>query len=401
MLTKSLLQFKRRKNRLYPQLIEVNDDTNLNCAQELISLYKSAVGETLIATEKKALTSYHAKSKHFKGLVKLLEDRCTEESSEDTNNIETQRWQWILSAQQLRQSVLSQQLSEFQENFSFEQQENYTDIRSKIYSDLPESKTIQGFKDISPMDLLHRYNCAQFQGLLLQAKDISIDIEYPTPSCLRPLFQQLKFHRLLCHMTHYDKRSCSFSLNGPLSITNQRQSYGIRIANFFPHLLNQSHWKLSAVITQKGRDDELLASQKLGLKSHYPKKESYIPKELTLFVDDFNKRSSTWQAAIGQDFLHIGEQSYCFPDVVFSSSTATTRYLELFHSWHYHQLHHRVKTLAKTNDSSLIIGACKRLLKKKTMDISLQQSKWFSKNGFLFCDFPTTTKVMKLLSDNP
>lgn len=403
MLTKNLLQFKKRKDKIYPTLIAITDESALHCAKDLIAIYEESPGKSFIEIEKKSLSSTYAKNIIFKGFKKLLEDRCKESPKDNQEDLEKLRWQWILNAQELRQRVLYKNLEEFQENFGFEQQTTFSKISTAIYSDLPEHNLIEEFQSITPLNLIHRYNCAQIQGLLLYAKELTIEINQPKITKLRSLFQQLRFHRLLCEMKEHHENKCIFTISGPLTITSQRQSYGIRIANFFPHILNQDEWKVHTVLViKKDKKDKLNLeiSNKMDLFSHYQAKESYTPKELTGFIEDFNNKSTNWQAKTGFEFVHLGQQSYCFPDVTFISSERKKIHLELFHHWHHSQLAQRLSTLGKKVNSPLIIGVCRSILKKNPSNICLQNSEWFSKNGFLFRDFPTPTKVFKLLSDN-
>ena len=40
-----------------------------------------------------------------------------------------------------------------------------------LYSDLPEHRKILSFEVLAPEALLHRYNCAQIQGLILRSSN--------------------------------------------------------------------------------------------------------------------------------------------------------------------------------------------------------------------------------------
>ena len=50
-------------------------------------------------------------------------------------------------------------------------------ISETLYADLPDFKILSDYKKMIEDALIHRYNCAQIQGLLLRSKKITFKVE--------------------------------------------------------------------------------------------------------------------------------------------------------------------------------------------------------------------------------
>jgi Uncharacterized conserved protein len=72
--------------------------------------------------------------------------------------------------------------------------ETIDSIQDRLYSDLPVHQPVTQFKALSAKRLLHRYNCAQVQGLLIHCARLVVKIFHPEPASLRQLFKYLRFH---------------------------------------------------------------------------------------------------------------------------------------------------------------------------------------------------------------
>ncbi len=401
MLTKTLLKYRTRQKQVYPSFVDCNKETLKSETKELLSFYESCVGQTVGELEEIISPFIKTKGGIFEGLAKLLSERVASSLEESDSDIFLQRWNIIEEAQKLRQEKIFSCLDEFYESLEKNLQKKISDAQEELYSDLPEFQKIKSFEKITSENLLHRYNVALVQGLLLQAKSIKILVykkqDEEDLSRHRFLFRQMKFHRLLCTVTEDTEDHFAFELSGPLSVFEQRQTYGIRFANFFPHLLKLPSWELEAELTLKANSVVLKLDDTLGLKSHYTQEESYIPKELLCFTESFNKKTSLWQASISSRFLNMGAKSYCFPDIELKrDGHGTAVYLELFHRWHKTQLLQRLGDLKKQKETSLILGVCTSIMKKKDLDDILEENS-YKYNVFSFKDFPSSTKLLKFL----
>lgn len=406
MLTKALLKYTVRKKQVYPKFVDTKKESLKTQATELITLYERSEGETVGQLEEQTTPLVREKGGPFEGLNKLLLERISSSLEETDEDVTEKRWNIILEAQELRKEKLIPSLDSFYELLEMRLSKKIPELQEELYCDLPEYQRVKSFQKISGENLLHRYNTALVQGLLLQANRLKVTLpnngknfkQEEKISQRRFLFRQLKFHRLLCEVKEDTKERFTFELSGPLSIFQQRQTYGLRFANFFPHILSCRAWQMEAELTLKTNSVLLKLDDSSGLKNHYTKEGSYLPKELLLFIESFNKKKSPWQASASSSFLNLGEKSYCFPDIELQQKEGSTVHIELFHRWHQTQLLQRLQSLEKHPETALILGVCKHIMNKKDLEEALQKTSQKNKI-FYFNDFPSSGKLLSFLKE--
>lgn len=398
MLTKALLKYSVRQKKVFPKFVDPKKEPLLKEASRLIHFYEGSPKKMVSALEEELSPYLQGPATIGNGLNKLLSERLVFSQKLDQEALLAFRNEVVFEAQNLRREKLFPTLDAFYETLQDRLGKNLQEVQKELYSDLPECQEIESFKPITPEKLLNRYNVALVQGLLIHASKLQVTLKAPDMSLKRALFRHLKFHRLLCDVLQNDEKSFIFELSGPLSLFSQRQTYGLRLANFFPYLLEASSWAIKAELVLKGNEVNLALDNGSQLEGHYSLRESYLPKELLSFVESFNKKDSTWQARSSSEFLNMGEKSYCFPDVELKKDDGTVLYLELFHRWHGHQLLARLKHLERQKKTALILGVCKHIREKKEFkELSLSS---FSKGRILeFNEFPTATKVRAFLKE--
>jgi predicted nuclease of restriction endonuclease-like RecB superfamily len=397
MLTKDLLRYRNRKDRVYPTLVDPKDAALLGLADGLIAIFNRHVGRRLSDLDDELNCSEWGQHPHAQGLRKLLLDRCNE--VEDDGVISTKREQLLAHAEKLRKEVSFASLTEFQQAFAKSQGSELAQLQEQLYADLPDFRVLKDFEALAPATLLHRYNCAQIQGLLMMAEDVELLIKSPSLDERRGFFRSLKFQRLMSEVSvAEDSGDISCKLSGPLRIFQNSQSYGLRLAQFFPYMLHLKKWNLVAGIKISGKFFSLELDQKVGIESHYKRMSVFIPPEITSFIDSFNERGGPYRASLGVDYVPIGQQSYCFPDVTFASSDGAKVHLELFHRWHMGQLGGRLKALDQCRFRGLIVGVAEDIAKSAEVSQCLASSAWFKDSGFTFKTLPTPKSVASALA---
>lgn len=397
MLTKAHLRFRIRNGKATPVLLASDDQRALGLGRQLIGVFSSSIGLTFGELDE-ALYDVADSSALRDGLQKLLMDRCQEE--DDDGSVGKRRLDYLQLAEKLRTTGQSIDIDEFRGSLSDAAGHEFAKLRADLYADLPARRRLAVFPELSPLQLLHRYNCAQIQGLLLRARTVKIGIGGGGLAGRRKFFQSLKFHRLLAEVSSgASGERFTVEIGGPLSIFQNVQSYGLRLANFFPHVLNFPKWELAAEVNLKNKWVSLALDDGIGLLGHYDDRRPYVPSELTAFIKKFNDKSTGWQAVPEGDFVNIGRQSYCFPDVTFVHVDGDRRYLELFHRWHAGTLVNRLKALEKNPIPDLVLGVSRNLQKDKKIAKLVTESAWFQTHGFIFKDFPTSKAVLGLLTE--
>ena len=405
MLTKDLIKTRVRKGRVYPDKIEVNCLEAMELATDMLKVFGDAEGKTQKEIELIWEQSGHSLKPWYAAFKKLILDMI--DWQEPDESLEAKRWSWFKEAQDLRSETLFEGFEAFQEAFAASQDREFKDLSAELYGDLPDKKCVSSFPKTSASELLNRYNCAQVQGLLIKAKYMEVSLFGASTEERRQLFRALKFHQLVAEVISpmdgvQGKLDLKVRLSGPLSVLESPQTYGSRLANFFPRILLLKRWKFEAEIdlstapSKKGLVLQL--DEACGIKSHYQSFSGYIPEEFKSFVESFNRASDSWKVSFADTLLTLGKQSYCFPDLCFSHAQKESVYMELFHKWHKGQLEHRLRTLEKNPARNLLVGVARNLFKVPAVKNNLNNSSWFNVNGVLFSDFPSAKSVLTALS---
>lgn len=276
-----------------------------------------------------------------------------------------------------------------------------------IYHDLPENERLISFKTLSAKDLLSRYNCSLVQSLLLTSKSMTLNIRELKAAKIRQMFKYLKFFRLLSKITRDDEAAnCAkhsappirIVIDGPMSILENTQKYGLQLASFFPTVCHLTKWELEATVKYRGSEHLLQLDEKSRLTGHYNHYGSYVPEEITVFKNDFQSKTDVWSVLEETPFIPTGNQELIFPDLSFENKEGKVVHLELFHRWHSTQLISRLKYLSSNPEVPLSIGVDRSLYKKDNVKRVLDGNNWFTEHGFLFNDFPGVEKVTKCLN---
>lgn len=396
MLTKELLHYTLRKQRVYPHALDPECQDTIAMSKKILNCFSECVGKTEHEMEEKLQDAFGSLNKKTHALSKLLFDRC--EFSEPSADIEIKRWDVILAAETLRTENLFNSVDHYRAMVAQTNQTTPQQVDNTLYSDLPEFKKITEFSPLSEQALIHRYNCAQIQGLLIRARSLSLKIEDLDIGQKRTFFRLLRFYQIIAKVKKTDAHTFELELSGPLAIFDGASSYGMRLANFFPYVLQLSKFSLTALIKLPKGDYSLIIDQSLGIKSHYEYKGGYVPDTFSAVRQAFLEKYQDLTLDFADDFCDLGHQSYCFPDFVLKHKNSTEKplYIELFHKWHISQLRHRIETVEKQNYSQLRIGVCQSLLKKSETKAFLESSEIFKIYGFTFNDFPTCKQLAAL-----
>lgn len=400
MLTKDLVRFQIRKQKIYPQFIDPSDDVLLGTAASLLDVIECALGEfrgSIDETLKEIIQSSPAEALISRGLEKLIQDRCVYETPEDEERPQFRAEVFSQIGDLLKNDMPDEEMAfeaRVQQMFGKDREQ----LAHQLYSDLPEFHPLIKFKSINAKDLLHRYNCAQIQWLLLHANALEITIEDVSPGHMRQLFKYLRFNRLLANLKR-DGKTYHLKVEGPLNIFYQTKKYGLNLANFFPALLHQEKWSLTCEIRiNEKRKGQLTLDQDCGLTAPPERFHGYIPKEYQVFEKSFKKKEPNWKIDATPNFLNLGGELICFPDFSLSHKKNKQKAaIEFFHAWHASHLTTRLQQLRNEPKTPLLIGVDLKCAKDPLVEKLLKDSPWFQDYGFTFRDIPTLSKVQSIL----
>lgn len=237
------------------------------------------------------------------------------------------------------------------------------EVEAALFADLREAEVLRRFDPIAPEALLARYDLALAQGVLLRATRVMVRLEGETPARYRAVFRAIRFHGLL-HVVRGDPSSgWVIELDGPYSLFESVQKYGLRLAMFLPSLLACERFHLTAeVLWGKRRDrttftltpDDGLVGRGFEAAGTQP--------DLEAFQAAFRRLESEWRVATNDRIFALPGEVACIPDLVFESAeTGEQVYLEAFGFWSRSAVWQRVELLRKGFPARVILAVGKQL----------------------------------------
>ena len=231
-----------------------------------------------------------------------------------------------------------------------------------LYADLRENHRILSCAVDSAEWLLHRYNVALVQALLLKASEVRLSLENPTAPRLRQLFRHVKFHQLIHSARRVDKR-LEITLDGPLSLFKQSTRYGMNLANFLPALLLQEGpWQLEATVlwTKARHKKSLELTHDQGLVSHYADTGAYEPREVAYFRERFEAVDTEWKLTPGRRPLSLDGRAVLVPDFTLKRGSDQV-HLDIVGFWRREWLVRRLELLQRSGPRNLILAVSNKL----------------------------------------
>ena len=398
MLTKDLLQYKIQKGQIHPQFIEPTDSELLEIAEQLIAVFETSPNESraaLLESSKHIIDSTPGPPIIKRGLEKLLLDR-TEFDTAPNEELIAFRHKLFTETSRLLSQEQFEDYPDYQQHVQAQFDES--ELGAKLYADLPSSQPVLAFNTLSAERLLHRYNAAQVQGLLLHCNALTLKLADSMTAELRQLFKYLRFNQLLSTIRK-EGELYQITVDGPLNLFYKTKRYGMNLANFFIAVLHQPKWELTGEIQFRNKQRyQLSLDESCGIKPISQQFLAYIPEDIQLFQTMLQNKTDDWQIRPGSQFLPLAGDFYCFPDYQLIHKSGVETAIELFHPWHQGHLIARLNTLTEHPEVSLILGVSKELEKNPLIADALETSEYFSQFGFTFRDVPTMRTLLPILN---
>jgi predicted nuclease of restriction endonuclease-like RecB superfamily len=217
--------------------------------------------------------------------------------------------------------------------------------------------------------LLHRYNVALVQSVLLRATEVRVLLEGPRPARLRALLRAVKFHQLL-HVVQRTPLGWMLVLDGPASLFSQTTRYGMALARFLPSLLHvETPWRLEARVAWSARGTRTLAlDSSLGLHPHTADVGSWTPSEVEALRARWETLDTGWEWIAEAHPLAVGPDSLVVPDVGFRRD-GRVAWLEVLGYWRRGSLAGRLSALAAHGPRNLLLAVPRRLAAEKGAEV--------------------------------
>ncbi len=401
MLTKDLVRYRIKKEEILPTFVDPEDEGLLQIAQELIAVFEESPGQTrntLTQLVKPIIDAGPREAVVSRGLEKLLLDRTIFETPDDEA-----RPKFRASIFQKTSRALGTDFFDSYEAYGNWVRETFDHdleiMAGKLFSDLPDQHPVLSFKTLTAGRLLHRYNSALIQWLLLSCNRMDVEVSGSGAASMRQLLKYLRFNQLLARITSPGKGVYHIAIDGPLNLFYQTRKYGMNLARFFPALLHQSKWRLVAPIEiNSRRKGRLELDESVGIIPDRERFLAYVPREIDLFRKPFRKKAPDWRMESNPRFVRLQGEVQCFPDFSLVHVSGVPVALELFHPWHASPLTERLQQLEQVKGHPLILGVARKLANDPLIAAALETSAYFADFGFVFRDIPTVGQVLPILA---
>ena len=350
----------QRGDRVNPRYIDAEDEEYLRAAEDLIALFVSHDGRTRAALEE-SLAEYVGTGTDYRilrGLIKLLTDRCEFETSAPAEPSEIRR-ALFLKARERHPVVAAGGREELIGEAARELSCDAATLMEALYADLPDNQRLTLFEPLTAEELLDLYNVAQAQALLYRSVEMRLWLEPQAPEGFRELFGAIKAYRLIHTVKGNSREGYEVRLDGPASIFQRSQKYGIQMAVFLPALLLCKGWRMRAEI--QGRAGRVayfeLTSQQTRLRSHYAEVTPYENPVVEKLANTWARANTGWTLEPSSVLIDLGDSAF-IPDYVLRHAEAGAHvFLELLGFWTPEHLRERLLEFDHAGLSNFILAA--------------------------------------------
>ncbi len=371
MLNGPLVRIRTARQRIIPLYLNRESPDWLEVAESLLLIFREGVGLTRgeIEAEIDEMVGEGMATLAHRGLAKILEDRAEFEVVADVPP-ETIREKVFSAAAEHRKALRAAGL---RAPFSREtvldavaQELNLEPekLAASLFADLKDENRLLSFDDMTAQRLVDRYNVGLAQAVLLRSVRITAEVRHEKPARYRQLFRQLKFHRLLYRVEGTMADGYTLQIDGPLSLFSATNKYGLQMALFLPSLLSCADFRLDAELRwgpkREPRSFHLESND--GLVSHRDDAGTYVPAELTAFLDRFRQVAPAWEVSEATEVIELGREGVWVPDYRFvHKATGTDVFVEVVGFWKRSSLERLLRLLPRLGPKRFVLAISDRL----------------------------------------
>lgn len=374
MLTSELLRVRVKGKQLFPRFVDPEDEELKAWAGELLGLFQAAVEERwrleAILEATREMEGLRLDQMLYRGLAKVLLDRATFETHSPIPPPELRARAFALAATRgplaleagptglpTAATVLGELATELDTTAEA--------LSEALYADLKEQQRLMAFEGFdlyaedADITLLHRYNLALAQAVLLRASELTVVLGRPEPHRMRQLLRFARFFQLMFRARRLSTGAVELVFDGPQSLLQQSTRYGLQLATFLPALLLQpAPWRLEAEVmwgkTRKFRKT-LELTHEAGLRGHYADRGAWTSRAEELLLSRLAELEHGWMVGPGT-LLDLGDQRVLAPDLALRKD-GRVAYVDIVGFWRKGYLEQRLKE----TPSHVILAVSKRL----------------------------------------
>jgi len=355
MLSRQRLITSFRNGIARPFFLKINKK-HLELADSLINLFQDSNGRRRFEIEEQISTFNIEKinPKVVQGLSELLYKRSSFADPGAVNAVEIRKQLFTASANYWR-TLDDSQLDILQHRKNILSTSQLSPVASgaieeyQLFGDIPANQQLSEFEPIQAEALIHRFNIAQVQGLLIHSRSMEITIHRHHGPALKQVMQMLKFFKLMFELTARDSNWMTMKIDGPGSVLENSRSYGIEIAQFFPAvLLLTVPWRLTAQlkVPNRRRIFSLEITDDNAFCSHLQARNTWTHEKTVTLLNRFNEKyAASHRADSDKDIIPLKDNRYLLPDFSVSDMNGNRERLQV--EWIHYPSEAKLKWLRK------------------------------------------------------
>jgi predicted nuclease of restriction endonuclease-like RecB superfamily len=372
MLTRDLVRARVVQGRVSPSFLDPTRRDLVEAATDLCALVQTAARDRwrrgAIEEALELRTSAHRSRKALAGLARLLLDAATFEEPSGLDPVTVraavfrrarERGPLALEGDALGRPTAAQVLAEV----AVELNTTAAELEHALYADLREQQLLIRADPPTPEALLHRYNVALVQAVLLRAWEVEVTLTQPDVPRVRQLLRRAKFHQLMVR-ARWEGPDLHLLLDGPASVLQQSNRYGLQLAQFFPAIpLHTGAWRMVARLSWEagGPPVTLELSQADGLRSHLADTGAWQTPEQAHFAERWAALGDTgWTLDDQTTPIPLDHRTLVLPDFSFHRD-GRTAHLDIIGYWRKDWLERRLDALRQHTPGNYVLAVSKRL----------------------------------------
>ena len=371
MLTGNLVRVRTAKSRVIPLYIHRESQDWLEVAESLLLLFREGVGRTRgeIESEFVELVGEDPKTLIHRGLAKVLEDRAEFEVVSEVPPEKLREAVFAAAADQRKANLAIGHYTKFRredvlKSVSDSLNLSPDQLATALFADLKDENRLLTFEDMTAQRLIDRYNVALAQAILLRSTLVSVEVHHEKPARYRQLFRRLKFHRLLYRVEGSMSDGYTLQIDGPLSLFSATNRYGLQMALFLPALLHCADFRLNAELRwgPKREPRSFQLDNTDGLVTHSADEGTFVPAEMTAFLDRFRQVAPTWEVQEATEVIEMGHHGVWVPDYRFvHKASGVDVFVEVVGFWKRSSLDRLLKLLPEHGPKRYLLAISDRL----------------------------------------
>ncbi|GGK22857.1 hypothetical protein GCM10008955_15400 [Deinococcus malanensis] len=380
MLPTELLMFRVKAGIVEPRRLKPTT-ANLGLAQTLIETFEANIGRRRweLDDDLRTLEAGRQDFKVLRGLAHLLTNMSAFEAGGTIEPVQVRSRVFELAQAQVpSRKGTTLILEQAARSLSQDHALSPAEVQASLYADLPDQQTLVAFDPPAPLELIHRFDLAQAQGMLYRAYELVITARRNEPARYKQLLKYLKFFGLMVTVEGDANFGFTLTLDGPTSLFGGTTRYGLAMAKFLPALLHVTKWDLSAALKPRKDlawvdpgDDEwsFQLTSEDGYVSHYKPPEEHDSALESGFAERFVKTETTWTLEREVDLVPV-PGGVILPDFRLVDGQRSVL-VEIVGYWRPEYLRKKFELLRKAERTDVIVCVSERLnLEKAGVDPS-------------------------------